>query len=274
MKRLGKVGLVLGVLALGGPFGCKDEKEEAAKAHRIKGSDHMSKKEWKEAAAEYALSLEADPKQEKVLEKKAYAHMQVGQMAEASQTVLKMLDFKATPADKAEVYRTLASMHMTGGTTEDAEKYFNEALKLEPKDEASLGWIAEIYAQRGGARSMTAPIVKADLEKALNYYDQVLAINVNSANTYLNKRVVMGRLVAYEQQQKDQALSEAAENAKDKAVVEEANARAAESQKHIDEYQAQFAEMTKKFSEATKAAKAAGNAPAAPSTPAQATNKP
>lgn len=262
MKRLGKVGLVLGVLALGGTIGCTDEKAEAAKTHRIKGSDHMSKKEWKEAAAAYALSLEADPKQEKVWEKKAFAHMQVGQMAEASQSVLKMLDMKSTPAEKAEVYRTLASMHMSAGTTEDAEKYFNEALKLEPKDEASLGWIAEIYAQRGGARSMTAAIVKADLEKSLNYYDQVLAINANSANTYLNKRVVMGRLIAYEEQQKSQALSEAAENAKDKAVVDEANARAAEHQKRIDEFQVQFAEMTKKFSEATKAAKAGGAQPA------------
>jgi tetratricopeptide (TPR) repeat protein len=255
MKRLGKVGLVLGVLALGGPLGCADEKAEAAKTHRIKGSDHMSKKEWKEAAAEYALSLEADPKQEKTWEKKAFAHMQLGQMAEASQSVMKIMEMKSTSAEKAEVLRTLASMHMQAGTTEDAEKYFNEALKLEPKDEASLGWIAEIYAQRGGARSMTATIVKEDLEKALNYYDQVLAINVNSANTYLNKRVVMGRLLEYERQQKGMALSEAAENAKDKTIVAEANARAEEHQKRMDEIQAQFTEMTKKFSEAQKAAK-------------------
>jgi tetratricopeptide (TPR) repeat protein len=268
MKRLGKVGLVIGMLALGGTVGCTDEKAEAAKTHRIKGSDHMSKKEWKEAAAAYALSLEADPKQEKVWEKKAFAHMQVGQMAEASQAVMKIMEMKATPAEKAETLRTLASMHMQGGTTEDAEKYFNEALKLEPKDEASLGWIAEIYAQRGGARSMTAPIVKADLETSLSYYDKVLAINANSANTYLNKRVVMGRLMEYERQQKEMALSEAAENAKDKTIVEEANARAAEHQKRMDEFQAQFAEMTKKFSEAQKAAKAGGAAPA------QATNKP
>jgi tetratricopeptide (TPR) repeat protein len=267
MKRLGRIGLVLGVLALGGTVGCKNEAEEAAKANRIKGSDHMSKKEWKEAAEAYALSLQADPKQEKVWEKKAYAHMQIGQMKEASESVLKIMEMKTTPAEKAEVYRTLASMYMQGGTTEDAEKYFNEALKLEPKDEASLGWIAEIYAQRGGARSMAAPIVKADLEKALSYYDQVVAINPMSANTYLNKRVVMFRLMEYEKQQKELALSEAAENAKDKAIVAEATARAEEHQKRIDEYQAQATEVTKKFSEAQKAAKAA---PA----PQQAANKP
>lgn len=268
MKRLGRVGLVLGVLALGGPVGCKDEKEEAAKAHRIKGSDHMSKKEWKEAAAAYALSLEADPKQEKVWEKKAFAHMQIGEMDEAAKSVMSIMAMKTTTAEKAELYRTLASMYMQT-STEEAEKYFNEALKLEPKDEASLGWIAEIYAQRGGARSMAAPIVKADLEKALSYYDQVLAINVNSANTYLNKRVVMARLMEYEKQQKEMALSEAAENAKDKTIVAEANARAEEHQKRITEYEALFAEMTKKFSEAQKASKAQGGGQ-----PAQATNKP
>ena len=151
-------------------------------------------------------------------------------------------------------------MHMQAGTTDDAEKYFNEALKIEPKDETSLGWIAEIYAQRGGARSMAAPILKADLEKSLGYYDQVLAINANSANTYLNKRVVMARLMEYERQQKEMALSEAAENAKDKVVVAEANARAEEHQKRMDDYQAQFGELTKKFSEAQKAAKAAPQA--------------
>ncbi len=267
MKRLGRIGLVLGVLALGGTVGCKNEAEEAAKAHRIKGSDHMSKKEWKEAAEAYALSLQADPKQEKVWEKKAYAHLQISQMKEAEEAVFKILEMKTTPAEKAEVYRTLASMHMQGGTTESAEKYFNEALKIEPKDEASLGWIAEIYAQRGGARSMSAPIVKEDLDKALGYYDQVLAINSMSAPTYLNKRVVMFRLIEYEKQQKEMALSEAVENAKDKAIVDEANARAAEHQKRMDEYQVLITEVTKKFSEAQKAAKAA---PA----PQQATNKP
>ncbi|MCP3137745.1 tetratricopeptide repeat protein [Pyxidicoccus xibeiensis] len=267
MKRLGSVGLILGVLALG-PVGCKDEKAEAAKSHRIRGTDHLSKKEYDKATAEYALSLQADPTQEKVWEKKAFAHLQLGQMKEAEEAVLKILAMKATPAEKAETYRTLASMHMTGGTTEDAERNFNKALEIDPKDEASLGWIAEIYAQRGGARSMTAAIVKADLEKSLNYYDQVLAINSNSANTYLNKRVVMGRLMEYERQQKEMALSEAAENAKDKAVVDEANARAAEHQKRMDEFQVQFAEMTKKFSEAQKAAKTGG------AQPATATNKP
>ncbi|ATB48490.1 tetratricopeptide repeat protein [Corallococcus macrosporus] len=256
MKRLGKVGLVVGALALGGmAVGCKAE-DDTAKKHRIAGSNHLSKKEYKEAAAAYALSLQADPKQEKVWEKKAFAHMQLGQMNEAAEAVLKMGEMKTEPAEKAELYRTLASMYMTGGTTEEAEKYFNEALKLEPKDEASLGWIAEIYAQRGGARSMGAPIIKESLEKSLSYYDQVIAINPNSANTYLNKRVVMGRLMEFERQQKEMALSEATENAKDKAIVAEATARAEEHQKRMDEYQVQFAEMTKKFGEAQKAAKA------------------
>ncbi|GEL68587.1 MULTISPECIES: tetratricopeptide repeat protein [Myxococcus] len=260
MKRLGKVGLLVGALTLGGAVvGCKAE-DDTAKKHRIVGSDHLSKKEFKEAAAAYALSLQADPKQEKVWEKKAFAHMQMGQMNEAAEAVLKMGELKTTPAEKAEIYRTLASMYMTGGTTEDAEKYFNEALKLEPKDEASLGWIAEIYAQRGGARSMGAPIIKESLEKSLSYYDQVIAINPNSANTYLNKRVVMGRLMEFERQQKEMALSEAAENAKNKEVVAEATARADEHQKRMDEYQVQFAEMTKKFGEAQKAAKAAAPA--------------
>ncbi|MCP3100861.1 tetratricopeptide repeat protein [Myxococcus sp. K15C18031901] len=256
MKRLARVGLVFGVLSLGGVVACSEE-PDVAKQHRVKGTNHLAKKEFKEATAEYALSLQADPKQEKVWEKKAFAHMELGETDKAAEAVLKILELKTVPAEKVETYVTLASMYMKGNDLDQAEKYFGEAFKLDPKNETALGWIAEIYAQRGGARSMAAPIVKDALEKALGYYDQVIALNPNSANTYLNKRVVMGRLMEYERQQKEMAESEAKENAKNAAVVAEATARAAEHQKKMDDFQAQFQVMTQKFSEAQKAQKAA-----------------
>ncbi|MCE9670415.1 tetratricopeptide repeat protein [Myxococcus stipitatus] len=255
MKRLARVGLLFGVLSLGGVVACSEE-NDAAKQHRVKGTNHLAKKEYKEATAEYALSLQADPKQEKVWEKKAFAHMELGETDKAAEAVLKILEMKTAPADKLETYVTLAGMYMKANDLEAAEKNFNEALKIDPKNEAALGWIAEIYAQRGGARSMAAPIVKDALEKSLGYYDQVIAINPNSPNSYLNKRVVMFRLMEYERQQKEMAESEAKENAKDAAIVAEATARAAEHQKKLDDYQAQAQVMTQKFSEAQKAQKA------------------
>lgn len=256
MKRLGRVGLVLGVLALGGATGCKDEKEEQAKSHRVAGTNFLADKKFADAVKEYELSLQADPNQEKVWERKAFAHLQLGDSAKAAESALKLIDFRKEPAQKAEVYRNIAGFYMQTGPMEKAEEYFNEALKIDAKDEAALGWIAEIYSQKGGARSMTAPVVAEHLDKAMQYYDKVLAINPNSANTYLNKRIVMAKYMEYEKNQKTIAESEAEENAKDPAIVAEAKARAEQHQARADEFQKQFEELTKKFGEATKANKA------------------
>lgn len=256
MNTLGKLGLVIGVLTLGGTTAC-EEPPDPAKIHRVKGSDHLSKKEWKPAIEAYELSLQADPKQDKVWEKKAFAHMQLGETDKAAEALQKLLEFKTEPKDKADLYRSLASLYMQGQQTDKAEQFFNEALKIEPKDEASLGWLAEIYSQRGGARSMAAPIVDEALQKSIAYYDQVIALNPNSANTYLNKRIVMAKYMEHERQQKQVAEIEAQENAKNKAKAAEAMARAVQHQTKLDELKVQFDELTKKFAEATKATKAA-----------------
>ncbi|MBJ6762494.1 hypothetical protein JGU66_17115 [Myxococcaceae bacterium JPH2] len=262
MKHMGRVGLVLGVLALSGMTGCKNEQEEQANSHRIAGTNFLADKKYAEAIKEYELSLQANPNQEKVWEKKAFAHLQAGDPAAAATSALKLLEFRKEPAQKAEVYRNIAGFYMQGGPLEKAEEYFNEALKIDPKDEASLGWIAEIYSQKGGARSMTAPLVPEHLDKALQYYDKVLAVNPNSANTYLNKRIVMLKYIQYETDQKDAALSEAAENAKDAAIVAEAKARADQHQARVEEFKKQFDEVNKKFGDLAKAAK--GQAAAKP----------
>ncbi|MDY7231373.1 tetratricopeptide repeat protein [Hyalangium rubrum] len=267
MKKLGSVGLLLGMLTLSGTMACEDP-PDPAKIHRVKGSDHLSKKEFKQAAAEYELSLQADPKQEKVWEKKAFAHMQVGETDRALESLNKLLEFKTDPVAKAEVYSSLASLHMTSGRAAEAEGFFNEVLKLNPKDETALGWLAEIYAQRGGARSMAAPLVDEHLQKALGYYDQVIAINPNSANTYLNKRVVMTKYMEHERVQKDVADLEARENVKKADKAAEAKARSEQHAARYEEFKSKIMELNQKFAEAQKAAKAAAAAAPAP-TPAK-----
>ncbi|RKH29556.1 tetratricopeptide repeat protein [Corallococcus praedator] len=278
MKRLGRVGLMLGVLTLGGSFGCGDEKAEKAKEFRVKGTNFLADKNYAEATKAYEESLKLDPTQEKVWEKKAYAHLQLGQTDDAAQAALKMLDFAKTPDDRAAVYRNIAAMYAKNGPMEKAVQYFQEALKINPKDTDSLGWIAEMHSQRGGARSMGSPAVPEELEKALKVYDQVIAINPDSANSYLNKRVVMAKYMEHEKAMRDAAEQEAIEAATPpkpekgkKAVVDPnaaervaaAKASSAAHQTRIDQLQAEFNEMTRQFGEATKRAKAA-----------QATNKP
>lgn len=282
MKRLGSVGLMLGVLTLGGTFGCADEKAEKAKEHRVKGTNFLADKEYAKATKEYEESLKIDPTQEKVWEKKAFAHLQAGQTDEAAQAALKLVDFAKTPDDKAAAYRNIAAMYAKNGPLEKAEQYFQEALKINPKDADALSWIAEVHSQRGGARSMAAPAVPEELEKALKIYDQVLALNPNSANTYLNKRIVMAKYMEHEKSLRDAAEQEAVLAATPPAPVKgkkpvvdpgaaervaAAKASSAAHQARIDQLQTEFNELTKQFGEATKRNAAAAKG-------AQASNKP
>jgi hypothetical protein len=115
---------------------------------------------------------------------------------------------------------------------------------------------------------MSAPVVTEHLDKSLAYYDQVIALNPNSANTYLNKRIVMAKYMEHERKQAMDAESEAVENAKKPDIVKEAKARAAEHTARVEQFKAQFDELTKKFSEATKANAAAAAAAPAPAAPA------
>lgn len=291
MKKLGKVGLVLGVLTLTGTVACS-EKEDPAKEARAKATNHLNKKEFKLAAEQYELAAKADPTSEKTWKEKAFTHQQIGehdkaaealvkylevtkdpnvnkdelyrviadefrqaQMPdEAEKALLKVMETKQTTAEKAELYRVIADTYLKSGNLDQAESRFNEALKLNPKDEASLGWLAAIYAKRGGTESKDAPAVPEHLEKAISYMDQVIALNPDYPFTYINKRIVMAKYMMHEQQQMQIAQLEAKE-ARNKKKKAEAEARAAEHQKKAEEYQAKFQELTDTFTAAQKKAK-------------------
>jgi tetratricopeptide (TPR) repeat protein len=258
MMKLAKVMVALGALALGAPA-C-EKKPDEAEIHRDAGREHLDKQEWAQAAAEYDLSLKADPNQEKVWEQKAYVHMQAGEKDKAAAAFSKTADFKKEPAKKAEVYRNLAGMFMQGeGELDKAENYFNEAIKIDPKDDASYAWLGELYSRRGGARSNDAKAEPAHLEKAMQYYDKASGANPSNPNNYLNKRIILAKLTQFEQNQKDLAEGEARTSAKDPAKVAEAKAKAEQHAARADEYRKQMEETTKKFVEAQK-----GGPPPAP----------
>jgi tetratricopeptide (TPR) repeat protein len=284
MKKLGRVGLVLGVLTLTGTLGC-DGKPDPAKEHRIKATNHFNKKEFKQATEEYELSLQADPNQEKSWKEKAFAHQQIGEHEKAGQALLKYVEFvkdpaqktdlyrvaadefrqsgkvedaeqallkvmetKGTPDEKAELWRVIADQYRQSGNLDAAEAKFNEALKLNPKDEASLGWLAAIYSKRGGTENAQTPAVPEHLDKAISYLDQVVALNADYPFTYINKRIVMAKYMQYEQQQQT-TLEAEARTIKNKAKSAETLAQAAEHLKKAQEYQKQYDELTATFKE-------------------------
>jgi tetratricopeptide (TPR) repeat protein len=285
--------------------GCND-KPDPAKEHRIKATNHFKKSEFKDAAAEYELSLQADPNQEKSWKELAYASQQIGDHEKAAEALLKYVEFVKDPKEKtdlyrvaadefrqankvedaeqallkvmatkekteekAELWRVIADQYRQAGNLDAAEAKFNEALKLNPKDEASLGWLAAIYSKRGGTERATAVAVPEQLDKAIAYLDQVIALNPDYPFSYINKRIVMAKYVQYEQQQQQAAETEAQAQKKNKAKAAEALAQAADHQKKADEYRKQYDELTQKFTEAQKKAKEKKDAEAAAAAAAQ-----
>lgn len=239
-------------LALAGLTGC-DQTAKVAEEHRRKGNELYKKEQWQAATAEFQLSLNADPKQEKLWQKKAMAHAKAKEMDAAVESLKKTLEFKTEPAEKSEVYRNIGNMFLQMGPIDRAEGYFLEALKVHPKDEAALSWLAEMFSQLGGARAQAAPPVPEHLEKAIAYYDQWIGMNPVATTAYLNKRIALIKYSDYWKAQKDRADADAIINKKDKVKVAEAQARAADAQAKFDDLKVKFEENNKGLAAAAKA---------------------
>lgn len=249
--------IVIAVLA-GAVLGCKEDPSEA---HHRKAAELFKKDDFAAAAAEYEEALKLNPKlDQKVYEKAAFAYLKAQKFDKSAEILLKTLDFKKTDAEKIDLYRNIAGMYLQGAQDGDkAEKYFNEALKLNPKDDQSIAWLAEIASIRGGARSMTAQIVPDQLQKAMDLYDKVIELTPASPTPYINKRIALTRYIEnlIKQKQAVEADAETHKNDKDKATFDDLKQQATDYQARIDELKPKLDELTKKLGEVQKAAKAA-----------------
>lgn len=240
---------MLAAAAALGLFAC--QKPDPASVHRDKGDELFDKDNWIAATEEYAQSLQIDPKQEKLWEKKAVAHMKAGKLDDAAASLLKLLDSAPGPKERSEVYRKVAAIYLEK-KPDESEKYFLEAVKADPKDTDSLAWLGEIASVRGGARAGQSTAVPAQLEKAVAYYEQAIAINPSAPIPYVNKRIALFRYMAYEQQQKAAVEQEIRGGRGTRARIEEAKAevtrhevRAAELKLQIDQLGTKITELTK-----------------------------
>jgi tetratricopeptide (TPR) repeat protein len=241
--------LAVALVAIAGLAGCK---EDPVEAHRLKGHELYKKEQWAQAAEEYRLSLQANPQQEKLWEKLAAAYMRAGDSQKAVEALLKTVDFKPDPQAKAEVYRNVAGMLIQGPKPFEAEQYFIAAVKLEPKDDGSLLWLAEMESTRGGARNMEAAPVQEHLDKAISYYDQTIAAKPEALLAYVNKRIVLLKLMNEAKKEKGSAEAVAAALRKEPERRKEALDRAAEQQARIDELKAKVDELSDKITELQK----------------------
>jgi len=234
--------------------GCS--KEDPAATHRALGNEFARKGDWRTAATEYGLSLQANPRDAKVWQLKANAHMKLDQLSEAAECLAKPAEFTSDPAAKAEAYRLVASMYVDHAQFSEAEKAFGQALKFNPNDELALQWLAELASVRGGARKMTDPADPTWLKQAITYYDQVIKVNPENLFAYANKRVALSKYLEFEQKEKAQAERLILLEHKDAAKVAAARTQVTESSTLIEGFQKEIDEMSKKIKELQAAQKA------------------
>jgi len=251
--NLRKSAMILAGLAASGLLACK--KPDPAAEHRDKGDELLSKDEYEAAAAEYTLSLAADPKQDKLWEKKAAVLLSAGKLDEAAESLLKLLDFATTPKDKAETYRKVANIYLQAKKPDDAEKYFLEALKVDPNDTDSLQWLGEIASTRGGARAAQLRANPVFLEKAVAYYDQAIAIDPAAPFPYVNKRIALFKYYGHEMRLKQEAEQDLQASRGNRAKTQEAKAQIAQHDAKAADLKRQIDELAVKITELQKAKK-------------------
>ena len=234
---------------------------DPSEAPRLAGNALFKKGEYEKAGQEYEKAIALDKKPElKSYETAAFAYMKAGNLGKAKELLEKTLQFKTDTAGKLEVYRNITGMFLSAHRGMEVESVFFEILKLEPKDPAAMGWLADFACERGGARSNTKPPVPAELDKALEWYAKVLEVTPDDVGVWVNRRIIYTRYIDYWQGQKAAAEADAETNKKDKLVAADFKKQAEDAQAKVAEFQAKLAEANAKIGELNKAKKAGGAA--------------
>jgi tetratricopeptide (TPR) repeat protein len=212
--------------------------------HREAGDDLLRSSDFAGAAREFTESLKLDPNQPAIWEKLAFCRVKTGEKEAAAEVLVKLADFKPSDAQKAEVYRNAAGIFLQGQTAEreGAERYLLAAVRLDPKDEASLTWLGELASQRGGARLEMATAVPEELDRALGYYAKLVELRPDSMGAHASRRIVLVKYVGHLADEKRRA----------EARVRKGGAEAAAAREQLARIEAKGAEL-KPLLEATNA---------------------
>lgn len=226
-------------------------------AARIKGNQLLQKNEFAAAGAEYQKSLDLKPDQPvKVWDQAAFAYMKANEFDKAAAVLEKSVDRRADQAAKLDTLRNIGGMYLqTAHDTEKAETYFKKALAIDPKDDQSLSWLAEISSMRGGARGTETEVNTDQLKIAIERYDAVIAAAPNKPDAFINKRIVLLKYIDFLTKQKLSILADAENNKKDKEAYASAQEQATDTQTRIDELKAVLADTSKKLGEVNTAGK-------------------
>ncbi|HTN54238.1 MAG TPA: hypothetical protein VML50_17645 [Anaeromyxobacter sp.] len=231
--------------------GCLVSKPDPATEKRQAGDDALAKSDFAAAAAAYEASLAVDPKQEKVLERLASAYAHLDERDKAAAALARKAELQKDPAQKAETLRQVAGLYLQSADRDRAEPWLRQVLALAPDDDATITWLAELAADRGGARSNVAEANPADLDVALGYYDKLIALRPDSLTGYAHKRIVLTKYLGYvrkQQQAAEQSLGRArgSEQAAIREKIATAKGRAGELQAALDQVDQKIAALRTK----------------------------
>lgn len=233
-------------------------KEDPADTHQRAAIEAFAKGEWAKSAAEYEEVIKLKPDLDELVQKKAASAWAKADQYDKATAILEKLAAKKTGDEKAAAWREIAGMYLQSAHDLDkAESWFQKALELNPKDEQTLSWLAEISSVRGGARNASVEAKLDQLDEALKRYDAVIAVNPTGVGAFVNKRIVYMKYLEGLQKKKTQALSDAAANKADKESAADFKKEAEEAQAKFDEMKTTLDEVGKKIGELNKAAKEA-----------------
>ncbi len=229
-------------------------KRDPSIVHREAGDDLLARSDFAGAAAEYAQSVAVAPAQPEVWQKLAFAKLKAGDRDGAAEALAKQAEVEPAVARKAEAYRNAAGIYLSEGDPGKAERYLLEAVRVDPSDEASLGWLGEIASIRGGARVQRGPVVLAELDRAIDWYGRVIALRPDNRAAHANRRIaIMKSLPALDDERAAQAarLSRAG---KDAAAAADARERIAKAEARKAELEKLLADSAAKLAPARNAA--------------------
>lgn len=249
--------LLAGCVAVGG-FACS---EEPAKTHHRRAIELYKNGDFAKAAEEYDQVYALDPTlEERVQKKGAQAWSKAGQFDKAAAILERLANSKIGP-EKVTAYREVALFYKeSANDLNTSEKWLTKALELDPKDDQSMLWLAEIASIRGGARVQTAPAVPEQLDAALKRYDDVIVLKPNNPSPYVNKRIAYVKYLGYLQKSKDDALAAAEASKKDKVAAANFRDTADAFNTKLEAMKAASEENNKKLGAVLTAAKAASTA--------------
>lgn len=225
-------------------------KADPVVVHRNQGDDLMRQSDFGGAAAEYAKALALDPKQDKIWEKLAFCRVKTGEKELAAQALVKLAELKPAEAQKAEAFRNAAGIFLQGTDRAKAETYLVEAVRFDPADEASLTWLGELAAEKGGARFEQQTAVPEELEKAIRYYTRLVELRPDGNAAHANRRIVLLKYLGHlaEEERREQARlrgRDASAAAQARERIARIDAKSAELQRMLDESNAKLAAKKK-----------------------------